>query len=696
MLRSNAKRQTSINAICSYLVSFKIRSTHDLRVNLTAILEKINKDPKIFVPTDTFFQRTAIFNAAVEAYSQVSGYKIKTSDRVDWILFNENKIISDADSKQISVAGILIQQDDKPQESAISDHKDAAALEIKMVDLFKVTQSYDQLVDAIKVNNKKNQQITDIIMKIAHNNELLACDSIIFGAGDTGTTLWLEKYKAQHATIHQSILKRQLPNVLMIAENFGSWKHDYTLAQTQSSLERSNAVKNPGDFLPMELYQENPQANARHVFQANHVCLSKTHAPILMAKMLKIEKRENHDRWESDEHLYRCFIQLPNGSKTKVYMHNIDICTGLGPPNLDFERGVIKQDLLKKLNQFDEKLGFTPIVDGNQYVLSPSEEEKDDRSIVIYGGGGTASACYRKSFFGTDIRTYNRPFTPENQKNSVIWVYRDFIGTGRMAENALNAAQERKAVLQGKLVNITQRRDGKLHLTFKMLDSKQGPATKKLVCSQLIYSIGQDDGYTKQICKEVSSGLQLNHDPLGMLLYVSSKDKRINFFGASAVSFYKTAFNEQTMRWLTEQNIGGDVGPGSMPPTRAQVKRHLALQGAKPESINANMDTSDLINEFLLDAKVDKDIADVFIADLLLARKDHSYGCARITLEKLLKKYQLDKILDVFGHSHLVIKGKQPIAQQVLVSNLSLLSHEKISSPCVIQDDNYFRPLKVC
>ncbi len=745
MLRqSGTARQAAINLIAGYLVQFQVRSTHDLSVHLKQILLKINQDPKVFGPTDTFLQRTEIFTAAVAAYARVTEYNIKVPADLDWNLLQAGEkapvsggkisppqkddvdIVSASEEKRgskrvgkkkggplgagrepasLSVAAVSLSEGKEaapvvagrePASLSVaavppSEDKEAAPLatyapdESALEDLSKVTHSYDHLVSAIQTNKKTSRKITAILE--SKDSDFSVCDSIIFGAGDTGTTLWLEKYKAEHGTSHQALAEQKLPGVIIIADSFGGWRHDYTLAQTQSSLERSTAVKNPGDFLPTLFYQKNPQANARHIYQANHVCLAATQAPVVKLQMLRIEKRENHAEWESREHAYRCLVQLPNGRVKAIYTNQVDVCTGLGAANLMIEEKVLPRAELRRLNQFDERLGFTPIVDGNQFVLTSSEEGKNDRTILIYGGGGTASACYRKCFFGTDIRTYDRPFTAENQRNEVLWVYRDFIGTGKMAANALGAAKARKAVFQGQLVQITQKRDGKLGLRFMLRDSSGVSTTYELVCDQLIYSIGQDDFRTKEICREVSAELWLNYDKSGMPLYVSTPDKRVSYFGAAAVSFSKVEFNKQTMAWLEAQNIGGDVGPGSMPPTRAQVKRHLALQGLKPVSINVNMDTSALISEYLLEAGVDKAVAHAFIGDLLLARKDDTYGFSRAKLQHLLKRHRLDPIFDIYGHSHLVIKGTPPGVRSGLLSSLYLLGSSKLHSPRTVVDD---------
>jgi hypothetical protein len=644
----SAARQASINAICSYFVAFEIHSTRDLNAQFEKIIPQINMDPNIFRPTDSLLQRIALFSAAVAAYASITEYKIRISSDNNLNLLKQQ-------------SGGKIAKDD---------------------DLYKVTQSYDQLLES----SHSNKATSNAITRLLKSKNYGVCDTIILGAGDTGTTLWLEKYKSQHGKTHKALSEKKLPNVLMISDGFGSWKHDYTLAQPQSSLERSSADKNPSDFMSAEFYEKNPQVNARHVFQANQVCLGVTQAPLLKSNVQKIEKRANHADWQNIASAYRLIIQTSKGETKAIYANNIEICTGLGAANVAFNEKVIASAEIKKLNQFDDRLGFTPVVDGNQFVLSSSEEGGNARTIVIYGGGGTASACYRKSFFGTDIRTYDRPYTPENQKNKVLWVYKDFIGTGKMAENALLGAQERNEVFTGELLKITPSAQGKLSLEFKLQGDSSAQATKTVICDQLVYSIGQNDIRARQVCSEVGSDLHMHTDPSGMLLYITTPDQRIRYFGAAAVAFSKAEFLEETMKWLNQQNIGGDVGAGSMPPTRAQIKRHLALLNIKPDSINTNMDTSPLIKEFLVQAGITPANADYFIQDVLLARKQGTSGSSNAVLIELLNKHNLNAVFNIYGHSHLILKHAKKERKSSTLPILTLLDNKK-SKPTGTADD---------
>jgi len=58
----------------------------------------------------------------------------------------------------------------------------------------------------------------------------------------------------------------------------------------------------------------------------------------------------------------------------------------------------------ERLATFDDNKGFTPIVDGNAFILSDAEcsQKGKGRSILAYGGGGTAAASIRRGLFLKD------------------------------------------------------------------------------------------------------------------------------------------------------------------------------------------------------------------------------------------------------------------------------------------------------
>ena len=167
--------------------------------------------------------------------------------------------------------------------------------------------------------------------------------------------------------------------------------------------------------------------------------------------------------------------------------------------------------------------------------------------------------------------------------------------------------------------------------------------------------MGQDDSLMRQICGEIETDLSLNFDK-GMVLNIESTDKSIRFFGAAAMAVREIEYMTATWSWLRSQNIGGDVGPGSMPPSRAQIKRHSALEGIKPKNINANMDDIELVVKYLEENGVSRSIAQDFGDDLLFARKHGPSGATFGMIKALLQKHNLTDSLEIQGHGHLVSK----------------------------------------
>ena len=546
-------------------------------------------------------------------------------------------------------------------------------------DLSKVTKGYDRF----EVSVEKEHEMSDSILAVLKRKEYATVPQVIIGSGDTGTTLWLEKYKTHHGTSKAQLAQDELPSVLMIGEDSGSWKHDYTLAQPHSILERTTVKENPSAYLSTDYYRSNPYANGRHVFQANQVNLGLTEAPLVRASIVKIEKKGNHPSdWKVADQDYRVVINTPDGIK-HVYTNELNICTGLGPARNVISGSMLTSSEFERLNQFDNEKGFSPIVDGNQFILSGSEEHgKESRSIVIYGGGGTAAACYRKGFFGHDIRTQDMEFIKDNQENSIQWIAKQFekAGTGKLASTAIRTAKARNELTQAELIKIEPQENGKLVLTFKGEDSSS-PSTNtfEIVCDQLIYSVGQDDNVMRAICQEVETDLSLTFDVNGMVLNVSSADKKVIFFGAAAMAVREREYMEATWKWLQSENIGGDVGPGSMPPSRAQIKRYNFLNGIKPTSINANMDSKYLIVKYLEDAGVANMAAVNFVDDLLKLRKSSTSGGTHTQINALIKIHKLDNIIEITGHAHLILKKAthSPVPNQPKHQLLSWLNPQR-------------------
>lgn len=367
-----------------------------------------------------------------------------------------------------------------------------------------------------------------------------------------------------------------------------------------------------------------------------------------------------------------------------IYTNEVNICTGLGPARNIISGKLLAPTQFELLNQFDSQKGFTPIVDGNQFILTGTEEQKTNpRKIVVYGGGGTAAASYRKGFFGHDAFTENLPFSEENQKNSVIWIAKQFekAGNGRLASSALSIAKSRSELMQGELIKIEPQIGGKLLLTFRCDTSASSTAKKieiPIVCDQLIYSIGQDDSHMRRICQEAETDLSLVFDANGMLLNVCSADKKVIFFGAAAMAVREKEYMTATLSWLKSENIGGDVGPGTMAPSRAQIKCYNFWNGIHPTSINANIDSHFLIIQFLAKAGIEKSCVALFVADLLEARKSSTCGASQSIILNLLKKHKLDHRIEIKGHAHLsLIKENKPQPSLPQHQLLSWLGKEK-------------------
>lgn len=618
--------QFTINYICSCLLVCKISTTKDLGERFDDLIAQINQNPNVFKGLSKK-QAHHVLKVAIDVYNDVNTFKIRL------------------DSGLIK---LWATQSDKPVAHTLVD------IPIND-DLSRVTHSYDRLSQAHQIKKAVQTSISTLLEKTDH----AVFSHIIIGTGDTGTTLWLEKYKEHHGTTAELLAKSKLPSILMIGNNTGSWKHDYTLAQPQNILERAQTKENPSAYLSTAYYVNNPYANGRHVFQANQVNLAKTQAPLVHATVLKIEKKENHlNDWASDAlgQDYRLLVEIAGLVKT-LYTSELNICTGLGPARNAIAGKLLPNEEFKQLNIWDETRKFTPIVDGNQFILTGTEEQgTGPRTIVIYGGGGTAAAVYRKGFFGNDIRTEGREFHRKNQSNTVLWIAKQFdkAGTGKLATTALKTARERNELLQGELIEVSLKSNGKLVLVFKKMDSSDD--TFEQECDQLVYSVGQDDSAMKKVYEEIEPTLVPTFDDYGMILNVSSPDGKVVFFGAAAMAIRETEYSKETWKWLHQENIGGDVGPGSMPPSRAQIKRYNFLNGIQPESINANMDSQHLIIQYLVSAGADNTNAINFVYDLLEARKHSTAGCTREVLHSLLIKHNLQDLIEIHGHGHLAHK----------------------------------------
>lgn len=544
----------------------------------------------------------------------------------------------------------------------ISDLENQPTDLFKLGDLAHVAQSYEQFGQACEEIKAINAHLA----KIYRDQEFAVCSHVILGAGDTGTTVWLGKYKPFHGKIHEKLNAGQLPDVLMIGETLGSWRHDYTLAQPYSLLERVCNASSPSDYLFQQYHSKNPYANARHVFQANLVNLAKTEAPHLAnIRVVRIERKSDHlDDWQSLDHDYRIVTRTLPEEKF-IYSSEIDICSGLGPAREAISEKCTSDAEFEVLTQFNDQKAFTPIIDGDHFILTGSEEIcPESRTIVVYGGGGTAAACYRKGYFGHDRQKDFNSFENQPNKNKVIWIAKegfDAAGGGRLATKALETAKKRNELFIAELDEISCcSESGKLKLCFapavKAAELGSEGSISEIECDQLVYAIGQDAIDIKQICKEFDSDLQLEVNQDGMPLSVKTKDEKVHFFGAAAMAMRQRDYMSNTWGWLHQENIGPDVGPGSMPPSRAQIKKHISELGIDIECVNVNMDSSYLIHTFLVQSGIEKEKVVLFIDDILQARKDSTAGFTAVKLQALLDKYDINGNVRILGLSHLVKK----------------------------------------
>lgn len=458
-------------------------------------------------------------------------------------------------------------------------------------ELDRAATSYDRFCNAKEKIESTNQKISASLPK-EHDFKI---ESLVVGAGDIGTHLWLQNKDGHHKT--SDILdKKQMPDTLILAEDYGNWRHDYTLAQTHSLLERYESPSNPKDFTLTSNYEANSQVNARHLYQSNVISLSETDAPVCIgAKLIKVEKQSKHEAdwkddmkdcnlranvrfalskeevvaiekdgksvWRSLDHLAKSEEKLKNElnvtdedlagnppwkkgeekfvyepklnrkglpatipitkkvdgkletthqpifikkkviDKT-VYTNDLDVCAGMGKtaPFGQYhtktyvdKTPICTEANIKKLSKFDPELGFTPLCDGNTFMLTSKEEsvwkekavsEKNidegassaeataakttekkgaykPRDIMISGGGGNATACYRKAYFGSDVNIENKTYDSKHRNSpdsEVYWTsmfggFED-AGYGTLAKNAVSAAERDGRLFTAKPINV--------------------------------------------------------------------------------------------------------------------------------------------------------------------------------------------------------------------------------------------------
>ncbi len=616
--------QYKINYICSCLQKLEIKSREDLFINFKKLINLINDNSKIFKSGYTEEECFEIFKQALTVYNRINNFTIDFSD-------------GDVGKHHFKKAG-------RSAHVAETDN------------LTRITHSYDRLAKS----HEAKKSIHEAILENLKSKEFATCPSVIIGAGDTGVTVWSKKYKEHHGKTNGKLAEGQLPEVLIIAENRGCMGFDYTLTQPHSFLERPDVKWNPSNYVTQTNYQNNAFVNGRHLYQANEVILGKTEAPVLTASMTAIEEQSKHPSdWKCKEYDFRVILTTAVGKKI-IYTNNVDICTGPGPAR-KIPASIIPQADFDRLNQFDKKKQYTPLVSGNQFILTNSEDNvSSPRSIVVYGGGGTASACFRKAFFGEDKGTHSLDleFTEENRKHSVKWIARNYdaVGTGQLASKAMAAASSQNVQLTGELTKITvDSTTGKLQLVFKAMDPSAVPATFVLECDQLVYSIGQDDISLKKITQEFEDDMRLDivsDVPIGL----QTPDGKIHAYGAASMALKNNnSYIASTTNWLKKENIAPDVATGTIPPSRAQIQQ--AFHKEKKDliaGVNVNSDSKNVMENFLEQAGVNPYVAFQFLEDIMEARKTVGFHLNPVVLQDLLDKHSINGFIEISGHGNLV------------------------------------------
>jgi hypothetical protein len=147
------------------------------------------------------------------------------------------------------------------------------------------------------------------------------------------------------------------------------------------------------------------------------------------------------------------------------------------------------------------------------------------------------------------------------------------------------------------------------------------------------------------------------HSPC--LLDIRTTDGKVHYFGAAAITIRPKQYAETTREWLAKGNVGLDAVPGTMPPSRAQIKKYAFNQGVPIESVNTNADDQALIGEFLKQAGVNTQILPDILREIVSSRKQNAFGFSNLVLQGILKKYSIDDKVIIDGHTNLVSTGQK-------------------------------------
>ena len=135
--------------------------------------------------------------------------------------------------------------------------------------------------------------------------------------------------------------------------------------------------------------------------------------------------------------------------------------------------------------------------------------------------------------------------------------------------------------------------------------------------------------------------------PLGM----RTKDKKIHFIGAAAQTMGGRSYAEAMFKWIRKTKINEDsAAPAVLPISRAMIKMHAVIHGARIQSVNANMDDPSLIGKLCDAAGIKAETTEKLITDILLNRMRTESGMATRDLQGLLDKHKLNSQLLIKGH----------------------------------------------
>ncbi|KAI1697058.1 hypothetical protein DdX_18721 [Ditylenchus destructor] len=623
--KNSSPPQQKINGICSALRHENVDQKEALFEKLPLILNRLLETyPHLFDEQSQISNHFEMFRIAVRSCLNALDL------RCDFSGSRAEKAFEVA-LQDAKLRGKHKQSQPQQARSPVTENVDAES------DLVRITGNYDRFAAALK----NLEDTSAVIHKIIKSIEMVTCDSVIIGLGDCGTSVWLEKYKSIHGAAKLPLQSGKLPKALIMGEHSGNWRNDYTLAQPHNLLGRHNSPANAKDFVRKSTYENNHYINARHLFQANTISMAETDAPVIYnVKINAVERQTNHTKesnWKDKSAKYRLKVSFDDGLEKYIYVHKIDACAGLGKPRDIHPGNFLSDELYEKLTQYDTSRKFTPLINGNQFMLT-DKENGSGRKIFVYGGGGNAAACFRKSFYGNDRLRQIIKFLSHEMKNEVLWYTRtnfDDAGYGTIAKTSIASAIEQRRAITGELLSIgyntatykiqvrIRLRHGEEYLGRKIenpIDRLNKISTSSLAekgiktneeiyeaeVDQLVYAIGQDSTDLEELFKEVLTDTVLSEDrTTGMPVGMKTSDNAVHFFGATALAIGKKVYQEATKSWISRQNINGDAEwPGVMPPSRAQITSHVVANGGSIDAVNLNIDDVELLKRFLRAANV--------------------------------------------------------------------------------------------